>query len=145
MSQQLKRPTAARTTLGVPRGGFGVALRNPKATFEAYAAFGTVQGTMGTEKLILQSCFAGGFIALGAWLALSVGGAIPGIKASDPGMQKVRVVMMSHHSSSILSHAPFTTAVDYSRGHRSTVWASDGGELLKLADIICLICDLLYP
>ena len=40
MSQQLKRPTAARTTLGVPRGGFGVALRNPKATFEAYAAFG---------------------------------------------------------------------------------------------------------
>ena len=40
MSQQLKRPTAARTTLGVPRGGFGVALRNPKATFQAYAAFG---------------------------------------------------------------------------------------------------------
>ena len=89
MSQQRKRPTAARTTLGVPRGGFGVALRNPKATFEAYAAFGTVQGTMGTEKLILQSRFAGGFIALSAWLALSVGGAIPGIKASDPGMQKV--------------------------------------------------------
>ena len=78
-----------KKTLAV-RGGFGPNVRNPKETFQAYASFGAVQGTMETAPMILQSLLAGAYIAFGAVLAMSVGAAIPGIKASDPGIQKVR-------------------------------------------------------
>lgn len=39
-------------------------------------------------KMTVQSVLAGAFIALGGFLALSVGASLPGIKASDPGLQK---------------------------------------------------------
>jgi len=81
-------PLVAKKALAV-RGGFGPNVRNPKETFQAYTNIGAVQGTMETAPMILQSLFAGAYIAFGAVLAMSVGAAIPGIKTSDPGIQKI--------------------------------------------------------
>lgn len=67
------------------RGG---AIKTPKETYAAYSSFGAVQGNMGMGRMTVQSVLAGAFIGLGGFLALTVGASLPGIKASDPGLQK---------------------------------------------------------
>merc|ERR1712216_471567 len=67
-------PSTARTATGRLLQLRGGAIKTPKETYAAYAAFGGVQGRMGLRKTLLQSVMAGGYIALGAVLAMSVGG-----------------------------------------------------------------------
>jgi len=67
------------------RGGFSP----PPENFGKYATFGSVQGKAPTSKCLVQSLLAGAIIGMGCVLALSVGGAMPGIKAANPGLQKL--------------------------------------------------------
>eukprot|EP00613_Pedinella_sp_CCMP2098_P001767 CAMPEP_0171618532 /NCGR_PEP_ID=MMETSP0990-20121206/14806_1 /TAXON_ID=483369 /ORGANISM="non described non described, Strain CCMP2098" /LENGTH=304 /DNA_ID=CAMNT_0012183361 /DNA_START=9 /DNA_END=923 /DNA_ORIENTATION=- len=85
-SAPLSAITRRNRPLLTTRGG---AIKTPKETFAAYSTFGAVQGNMGMTKMTVQSVLAGAFIALGGFLALSVGAHLPGIKASDPGLQKL--------------------------------------------------------
>jgi len=77
-------PVLPRSALHL-RGGFSP----PPENFGKYAAFGTVQGKQATEKCVVQSLLAGAIIGLGCVLALSVGGAMPGIKSANVGLQKM--------------------------------------------------------
>lgn len=67
----------------------GGSAKSPPETYQAYVAIGTKQGTMATTPLVLQSLYAGFYIALGSALALTVGAAMPGIKSSNIGLQKI--------------------------------------------------------
>jgi len=44
---------------------------------------------MPTTKTVIQSLLAGAFVGLGSALAMTVGANLPGIKSSNPGLQKI--------------------------------------------------------
>ena len=82
---------APKTKMTVPRaalelrGGFSP----PPEVFQKYAAYGEFQAKQPTEKIIMQSILAGCYVAFGCAFAICVGGAMPGIKESNPGLQKL--------------------------------------------------------
>ena len=49
---------------------------------------GLVKARMGIAKTLLMGFLAGAFIAFGGFLSIMVGGGVPGIHASNPGLQK---------------------------------------------------------
>ena len=53
-------------------------------------AAGAAKAEAPFDKIFKLGIVAGAHIAFGAYLAISVGGACPGIAASNPGLQKVR-------------------------------------------------------
>lgn len=54
---------------------------------KAVAAAAAKKGTTAVPKLLLLAFIAGCYIAIGTTLAVTVGGGMAGIKASDPGLQ----------------------------------------------------------
>lgn len=63
--------------------------KSPPQTFEAAVTLGSSKADLSSWKVLLLGILAGSYIALGALLALCVGGAVPAIKASNPGLQKL--------------------------------------------------------
>lgn len=87
------KPWAARSVGGTQhrnailvRGG---AIKTAPETYAAYVDLGVRQGTMPTAPMVGHSILAGGFIALGAVLAMSVGANLPGISSANAGLQKM--------------------------------------------------------
>jgi formate/nitrite transporter len=68
------------------RGGMD---KTPPEAYQAFVATGVRQATMPTLPTVLQALLAGGFVALGAALAMTVGANLPGIKSTNPGLQKI--------------------------------------------------------
>lgn len=60
----------------------------PKEIVETVNKAAMVKAKMGLEKTLIMGFLAGAFIAFGGFLAIMVGGGIPGIKSINPGMQK---------------------------------------------------------
>ena len=74
------------------RGGMVVAdavLAPPAAGFEGAVAAGEKKANMPANKIFGLGVLSGCHIAFGAFLMLSVGGACPGLAASNPGLQKI--------------------------------------------------------
>lgn len=65
------------------------AQKPPAAAFAAAVALGTAKASTPLWKVLLLGVLAGSYIALGALLALSVGGACPGLAAANPGLSKL--------------------------------------------------------
>jgi formate/nitrite transporter len=68
------------------RGGMD---NTPPEAYQAFVATGVRQATMATAPTVLQAILAGGFVALGSALAMTVGANVPGLKSSSPGLQKI--------------------------------------------------------
>ena len=62
--------------------------KTPYKIVEAANQAGLVKARMGLTKTLLMGFLAGAFIAFGGFLAIMVGGGVPEIKASNPGLQK---------------------------------------------------------
>ncbi|MBW2246391.1 MAG: formate/nitrite transporter family protein [Deltaproteobacteria bacterium] len=60
----------------------------PKDIITAVNTAGMNKAKMSLEKTLLMGFLAGAFIAFGGFLAIMVGGGIPGIKMTNPGLQK---------------------------------------------------------
>ena len=60
----------------------------PYEIVKAVNQAGLVKARMGSVKTLLMGFLAGAFIAFGGFLAIMVGGGVPGIQASNPGLQK---------------------------------------------------------
>lgn len=65
------------------------AQKSPAQTYEAAVALGAAKSQLPAWKVFILGIVAGAYIAVGALLALSVGGAVPGVKAANPGLQKL--------------------------------------------------------
>lgn len=63
--------------------------RSPKETVREVDAVGCAKADLSWSQLLTQGFLAGAFIALGGLLAIVVGGGVPGIKADNPGLQKL--------------------------------------------------------
>jgi hypothetical protein len=66
----------------------------PPALYQGAVAAGTAKATASWSTIFKLGVVSGCHIAFGAYLALTVGGACPGLASENPGLQKVRV----HHS-----------------------------------------------
>ena len=60
----------------------------PYNIVQAVKDAGLNKARMGLTKTLLMGFLAGAFIAFGGFLAIMVGGGVPGIRASNPGLQK---------------------------------------------------------
>jgi formate/nitrite transporter len=65
------------------------ALLTPADGFEGAVAAGSAKSKMSPSKIFTLGMLSGAHIGFGAYLLLSVGGACPGIAASNPGLQKI--------------------------------------------------------
>ena len=64
-------------------------LKTPAALYEGAVAAGAAKAQAPAGKIFKLGVVAGCHIAFGAYLALTVGGACPGIAADNPGLQKL--------------------------------------------------------
>ena len=69
--------------------------------YQGAVAAGAAKAAAPFGKIFKLGIVAGCHIAFGAYLAISVGGACPGIAQTNPGLQKVRrdysLVMLCNH------------------------------------------------
>ena len=83
----------ARPALLRFRGGGTVtdvsSVKSPKDAYLGMAARGRDNAKMPLIKVLHQSIMGGGYVGLGGLLATVVSGSVPGIAASNPGMQKL--------------------------------------------------------
>lgn len=63
--------------------------KSPAKTFESVVTAGENKANMPWDRTFILSIVAGAYIALGGVLALRVGGAVPGVLASNPGLQRL--------------------------------------------------------
>lgn len=63
----------------------------PAALYEGAVAAGAAKAKASWGKIFKLGVVSGCHIGFGAYLAITVGGACPGIAAQNPGLQKVRV------------------------------------------------------
>ncbi|GIL83215.1 hypothetical protein Vretimale_11271 [Volvox reticuliferus] len=66
-----------------------VSVLTPPQVYENAANVGAYKANLGVMATFVQGIQAGAYIAFGAFLACSVGGNIPGIAASNPGLAKL--------------------------------------------------------
>lgn len=74
------------------RGGAAqnVALvKTPQETYLGLAEKGATNALMPTDKMLLQSILGGCYVGFGGLLSLSIAGNVPGIAASNPGLQRM--------------------------------------------------------
>lgn len=64
------------------------AQKPPPAAFNAAVGLGQTKAGHPAWKVLLLGIAAGAYIAIGALLALTVGGAVPGLKEANPGLAK---------------------------------------------------------
>ena len=61
----------------------------PPAGYEGAVAAGTKKAGMAPNKIFALGMISGAHIGFGAWLMLAVGGACPGLAATNPGLQNI--------------------------------------------------------
>jgi formate transporter len=90
-ARQVDLGHSATTALIMPLGGQTPvsAVRAPPALYQGAVAAGTSKANAPFDKIFKLGIVAGAHIAIGAFLALSVGGACPGIAQDNPGLQKL--------------------------------------------------------
>ena len=66
-------------------------LKPPPALYEGAVAAGVAKGKGSWAKIFKLGIVSGAHIGFGSYLAISVGGACPGIAAANPGLQKASV------------------------------------------------------
>lgn len=64
-------------------------IKPPPGAFQAAVDLGATKASQSAAKVFLLGCVAGCYIAFGALLALTVGGALPALKADNIGLQKI--------------------------------------------------------
>jgi formate/nitrite transporter FocA (FNT family) len=61
--------------------------------YQGAVAAGTAKATASWYKIFKLGIVSGCHIGFGAYLAITVGGACPGLAAENPGLQKVMCIM----------------------------------------------------
>jgi Formate/nitrite transporter len=83
------RDRAAPALLPTDPPAVAVPLQTPVAALRAAEALGAAKAAAPPAKVLLLAVVAGAYIALGALLALCVGGAVPQMAAANPGLQRI--------------------------------------------------------
>ena len=79
---------AVRASVPVAQAAPGL-LALPPAGYEGAVAAGEKKANMAADKIFALAMISGAHIGFGAWLMLAVGGACPGLAATNPGLQNI--------------------------------------------------------
>ena len=90
----LHKSAPMRAEAAVAVSGGSDARAGPAGVYDAAVTLGAGKAATPISKLIPLSFLSGAHIALGAMLAVSVGGSVPGIKAANPGVQRALLGVM---------------------------------------------------
>lgn len=71
-------------------------LKPPPALYQGAVAAGAAKAAAPFSKIFTMGIVAGCHIAFGAYLAITVGGACPGLAETNPGLQKIVTVRTLH-------------------------------------------------
>ncbi len=74
---------------------FVTLLQPPAALYEGAVAAGAAKASASWSKIFKLGIVSGAHIGFGSYLAITVGGACPGIASANPGLQKVRLLLNS--------------------------------------------------
>ena len=66
-----------------------MAFRSPQETLAAVASSGCAKAALSWRRILVLGFLAGVYIAFGGLLAVMVGGGVPGLRESNPGLQKL--------------------------------------------------------
>lgn len=96
-STSSRATTAATMPLRMSGGGADSAppppeLKPPPALYQGAVAAGAAKAAAPFSKIFTLGIVSGAHIAFGAYLAISVGGACPGLAQTNPGLQKIVMV-----------------------------------------------------
>lgn len=81
--------TAAKTLLRLQGGAVSQDLKSPADLYNGAVNAGAAKAGADFGKIFKLGVVAGAHIGFGAYLAITVGGACPGIAAENPGLQKI--------------------------------------------------------
>lgn len=70
-------------------GGAAPALKPPQALYDGAVAAGAAKAAGSWSKIFKLGIVSGAHIGFGSYLAITVGGACPGIASTNPGLQKI--------------------------------------------------------
>jgi formate/nitrite transporter len=85
-----QKPTFSTKSVALEMTGGAVPeLKPPPALYEGAVAAGAAKAAAPFGKIFKLGVVSGAHIAFGAYLAITVGGACPGIAAENPGLQKI--------------------------------------------------------
>jgi len=87
--------SAATTAISMSSGGAEAPppeLKPPPALYQGAVAAGAAKAAAPFGKIFKLGIVAGCHIAFGAYLAISIGGACPGLAQTNPGLQKIVLV-----------------------------------------------------
>ena len=91
-----KTALSSSSALRVSSGGATEAppldLKPPPVLYQGAVAAGAAKAAASFGKIFTMGVVAGCHIAFGAYLAISVGGACPGLATTNPGLQKIVMV-----------------------------------------------------
>lgn len=71
-------------------------LQPPAALYEGAVAAGKAKASKSFADIFKLGIVSGAHIGFGSYLAITVGGACPGIASANPGLQKVSAGVNSH-------------------------------------------------
>jgi len=80
---------SSETALKMSGGNVAPALKAPPALYEGAVAAGAAKASKSFADIFKLGIVSGAHIGFGAYLAITVGGACPGIAAANPGLQKI--------------------------------------------------------
>jgi len=84
----IKQPSLSSSALQMSIGA-APDLKSPAALYDGAVAAGAAKAKANPRKIFTLGVVSGCHIAFGAYLAITVGGACPGIAAQNPGLQKI--------------------------------------------------------
>eukprot|EP00550_Attheya_septentrionalis_P003043 CAMPEP_0198281444 /NCGR_PEP_ID=MMETSP1449-20131203/1380_1 /TAXON_ID=420275 /ORGANISM="Attheya septentrionalis, Strain CCMP2084" /LENGTH=306 /DNA_ID=CAMNT_0043977215 /DNA_START=129 /DNA_END=1049 /DNA_ORIENTATION=- len=87
--QQPSAFSARSTALRMSGGDAPLDLKPPAVLYEGAVAAGAAKAAGSFGKIFKLGMVSGAHIGFGAYLAIAVGGACPGIAAANPGLQKI--------------------------------------------------------
>lgn len=77
------------SALQMAGGGTAPALKPPQALYDGAVAAGAAKAAGSWSKIFKLGIVSGAHIGFGSYLAITVGGACPGIASTNPGLQKM--------------------------------------------------------
>jgi len=83
------KSSQSETVLKMAGGNVAPALKPPAALYEGAVAAGAAKASASWSKIFKLGIVSGAHIGFGSYLAITVGGACPGIASANPGLQKI--------------------------------------------------------
>lgn len=136
-SSSLHRSSSSTTVLQMSSGGSSLPpiteLKAPVALYEGAVTAGTMKALAPIQRIFTLAMVGGIHIAFGAYLAISVGGNMPGLAASNVGLQKLLMGAMGLPTGLIMT---LVSGAELFTGNTALVTSAYMEKRIQLRDLL---------